>query len=180
MKLPSSHFAAPAILAALAFLAGCSSDNPAPTNAGGTSSGGASSSAGTSSAGTSAAGTSAAGAAGSSAGFTLLKNLIPMSCYGSSCHDLNEHPLHLGVDNLDKLYTTLTTYTTSTCGKLVNTANPPDSALVKLLQGDCNGVVRMPYGKCVAPMDSFYDASMCISPDTIAAIQQWIAMGAPR
>jgi hypothetical protein len=170
MKLPFSHFVA-AILAALSFLAGCSSDNPAPTNTGGASSGGASGS----------AGSSAVGAAGSSAGFTLLKNLIPISCSGSSCHDLKDHYLHLGVDNLDMLYATLTTYTTKTCGKLVNVANPPESALVKLLQGDCNGVVRMPYGKCLADTtDPFYDASMCISPDTIAQIQQWIAMGAPR
>ena len=103
-----------------------------------------------------------------------------MSCYGSSCHDLNEHPLHLGVDDPAKLYTTLTTFTTTTCGKLVNTANPADSALIKLLQADCNGVMRMPYGKCFAPSDPFYDPDACISPDKIAQIQAWIAAGAPE
>ena len=103
-----------------------------------------------------------------------------MSCYGSSCHDLNEHPLHLGVDDPAKLYTTLTTFTTTTCGKLVNTANPADSALIKLLQADCNGVMRMPYGECFAPSDPFYDPDVCISPDKIAQIQAWIAAGAPK
>ena len=173
MKSLSTLFVAPALLATLSCVAGCSSDDPPPSNAGGTG-GAAGGSAGAS------AGASPVGTAGASPGFTMMKDLIQTSCYGSSCHDLSEQRLHLNVDDPAGLYTKLTTYTTTTCGKLVNTANPAESALVKVLQADCNGILRMPYGKCFAPTDPFYDESQCVPPQKIAQIQAWIAMGAPK
>lgn len=75
----------------------------------------------------------------------------------------------------EKLYGTLTSYSTRTCGKLVNTAQPAESALVKLLRGSCNGVQRMPFGVCVEDGDP-----SCVLPEYIAAIQAWIAKGAPQ
>jgi hypothetical protein len=118
------------------------------------------------------------GAAGNAAGaevsatFATLKSLIPISCFGGVCHDLPEHPLKLKVD--DQLYATLTTHMTETCGPLIKAGSPQDSALVKLLKGPCNGTDRMPLGKCFADGDEG-----CVPPASIAAIEQWIAKGAP-
>jgi len=81
----------------------------------------------------------------------------------------------------DKLYTTLTTHVTQNCGKLVNTATPADSALVKVLLGDCgtapNITPRMPEDKC---FQGDTDMDLCVSTPKIEAIKSWIAMGAKR
>jgi hypothetical protein len=81
----------------------------------------------------------------------------------------------------DKLYGILTTHETLNCGKLINTANPPDSALVKVLKGDCgtppNITRRMPEDQC---FEGDVDTELCVSPTRIAAIQAWIAKGAPQ
>ena len=105
-----------------------------------------------------------------------MQNVIQTtSCFGGGCHDDPANPLQLKVDA--NLYMTLTTHVTKTCGKLVNTASPADSGLVKLLQGDCNGTVRMPYGKCY---EGDVGSDFCVSDANIAAIQAWIAKGAPQ
>jgi hypothetical protein len=53
--------------------------------------------------------------------------------------------------------------------------NPQDSALVKLLKGPCGDTNRMPFGKCFEDGDDG-----CVAPEYIAAIEQWIAKGAPQ
>lgn len=135
---------------------------------GGAGAGGASSGGGAGGGG----GAGASGGAPVEASFSTLKAIIPLSCFGGVCHDLPEHPLHLTVDA--NLYTTLTTHVTKNCGVVVKPGSPQDSALVKLLKGPCGGTDRMPYGKCVEDGDEG-----CVSPENIAAIEQWIANGAP-
>jgi len=90
------------------------------------------------------------------------------------------NPLQMKVDA--SLYGTLTTHMTMNCGKMVDIANPADSALVKVLKASCgtapNVTPRMPFQVC---MDGDTDPdSPCIQPDKIAAIQAWIAKGAPQ
>jgi hypothetical protein len=199
MNLHPPNLATPALLAAVLLIVSCSADNlPEAVSSGGApmagqSSGGYASSAGA--AGSSAvgsggaaglggsSGTSTGGAAGSSSGggagggaieptFGMIKGLIQTSCFGGVCHDLSEHTLPLTVD--DKLYTTLTTHMTKHCGPVVKPGSPQDSALVKLLKGPCGETDRMPYGKCNQDGDEG-----CISPEIIAAIEKWIANGAP-
>lgn len=183
-----------ALLTALTGSAGCAgSDGVAPatssSGAAGSASGGFAGVAGGSSIGGSAslggsAGMTAGSANGGSANggsgggaieptFAMLQGVIKMSCFGGVCHDLPEHPLHLTLD--DKLYTTLTTHMTKHCGVVVKPGSPQDSALVKLLKGPCNGTDRMPYNKCVEDTDEG-----CVRPEYIAAIEAWIAKGAPQ
>lgn len=117
-------------------------------------------------------GSGGSGGAGLAPTFATVKSIIQMSCFGGLCHDLPENPLQLKVD--DKLYTTLTTHMTETCGIVVKPGMPQDSALVKLLKGPCNGTDRMPFNMCFNDGDEG-----CVSPEEIAAIEQWIASGAP-
>jgi hypothetical protein len=105
------------------------------------------------------------------ASFNTLKSIIQMSCFGGLCHDLPEHPLQLKVD--DKLYTTLTTHMTDGCGILVKPGSPQESALIKLLKGPCGDIERMPSGKCFVDGDEG-----CVSPEKIAALEEWITQGA--
>jgi len=204
MKLLSSFFVAPAVFALLSGIVGCSSDNGSTPNntagaspagagsagkagAAGSSSGGAGGSAGSvSAAGSSGAGT--AGSAGSAGGatveasFATVKGIIKLTCFGNGCHGQEGNPLQMSANDDAKLYTTLTTHVTMNCGMLVNKANAADSALVKVLKGDCgtppNVTPRMPFQTC---FDGDTDPeSPCVQPDKIAAIQAWIAKGAPQ
>jgi hypothetical protein len=209
MKLQSSHFTAPLFAVALTLLAGCSSDDPSGGNTAGTSAGGsaaggkagasggsvggagaggagaggsaAGSPATAGTAGSGVAGSGAAGGAGVEATFEHTKAVISKSCFGAICHDLSENPLVL--KPLDMLYTKLMAHTTKNCGKLVNTASPADSALVKILQKSCgtpgNMTDRMPYQTC-NDGETFEDNPSCIPETDIAAIQAWIAKGAPQ
>jgi hypothetical protein len=192
MKRHTSRFSIPITLlelAALLSLASCNAEvGGADTNNGGVSAagvnaGGASGAGGVASAGglgmAGAVGGAASGAAsgGSSAvvieaSFNTLKSIIPMSCFGSLCHDLPENPLQLRLD--DKLYATLTTHVTEHCGPVIKPGSPQDSAIIKLLRGPCGETDRMPFGKCFQDGDE-----ACIPPDTIAALEKWIANGAP-
>jgi hypothetical protein len=178
---------------ALAFgigFAGCAGNDGVTPAGGGTSGfgtagtaggGGAAGSAGASPGGAAMVGGSAGlgGASGGSGGagieptFAMLKDVIKMSCFGGVCHDLPEHPFKLILD--DKLYATLTTHMTKTCGPVVKPGSPQDSALVKLLKGPCGETERMPLNKCVEDTDEG-----CVRPEYIAAIEQWIAKGAPQ
>jgi hypothetical protein len=194
-------FSLRAALAALLLLASCSNvpDPDASSHIGGSSqggavgnvaghdSGGAAGSSGAPGAGAASLGAGAAagggGAAQSSSGgagasaiepsFKTVQGLIGSSCFGAGCHSEAGNPLQM--ETGAKLYETLTAYTTRTCGKLVDTARPEESALVKLLRGSCNGVKRMPYGVCVEDGDP-----SCVLPEYVAAIQSWIAKGAPQ
>lgn len=142
--------------------------------ASGTAGGGAASSGGQAQAGGVAGTTAAAGTGGGSAveaSFATLEEVIQSSCFGSLCHDLPENPLQLSVNSA--LYTTLTTHVTKTCGALLKPGSPQESALVRLLKGPCGKTDRMPYGKCFSDGDEG-----CVSPQKIAAIEQWIQSGA--
>ena len=130
-------------------------------------------------------GAGSAGSAGTSetvaASFNTVRDVIAMTpCTGGGCHGAEGIPLYWTPDD-PKLYETLTTHVTANCGKLVDTASPADSALIKVLQGDCgtapNITSRMPYGKCF-PGDGA-DIEACVAPAKVAAIQAWIAKGAP-
>ena len=178
---------APVALALSAGLMGCAGSDGAITPAGG-----GTSALGTAGAGGGGGGGGLAGSAGSAAGgsqglsgggggsdggaieptFAMLKGVIKTSCFGQVCHNLPEHPFRLILD--DQLYTTLTTHMTKTCGPVVKPGSPQDSALVKLLKGPCGETERMPYDKCVEDTDEG-----CVRPEYIAAIEQWIAKGAP-
>jgi hypothetical protein len=206
MKLLSSSVAAPVVLAAFSILVGCSSDNSsagaAGSGPGGASSGGKAGSAGSSGgsvsvggagaggtagsvgiAGSAGAGTAGAGTSGGpsvEASFATVKSMISSTCFGNGCHNGEGNRLQMPIN--DALYTTMMNHTTLNCGKLLNTANAADSALVKVLKGDCgtapNTTPRMPLGIC---FDGDTDPdSPCIQPDKIAAIQAWIAKGAPQ
>ncbi|HEY0465381.1 MAG TPA: hypothetical protein VGC79_14300, partial [Polyangiaceae bacterium] len=75
----------------------------------------------------------------------------------------------------DQLYSYMKSFKTLECGKLIDTANPSQSALVKYLRGPCGSIERMPSFKCFDDGDE-----ACVPEYYIQAIEQWIAMGAPR
>ncbi|HYQ47007.1 MAG TPA: hypothetical protein VER11_33780 [Polyangiaceae bacterium] len=95
-------------------------------------------------------------------------------CSGSSCHFGGRN--HMQVDKApDQLYTYMMSFKTLQCGKLIDTANPSQSALVKYLRGPCGMIERMPSYKCFDDGDE-----QCVPEYYIQAIEQWIALGAPR
>jgi len=95
-------------------------------------------------------------------------------CSGSNCHFGGRN--HLTVDKTpDQLYTYMKNFKTLECGKLIDTANPSESALVKYLRGPCGSLGRMPLDKCTDDGDE-----MCVPNYYIDFIEQWIAAGAPR
>jgi hypothetical protein len=161
-------------------------------SSGGAGSGGQSSggfSGGGSSGGTGGESTGGVGGAGSSAGgsggsnipatFDTLKFVLQGTnppCVASDCHGSGtHHPLTLAVN--DQLYTTLTTHVSMRCGSipLVTPGNPQQSALVAILKGPCGETPRMPNG-CIE--DEF--GNTCVPDEYIAAIEQWVANGAPQ
>jgi len=144
---------------------------------------GASSTAGTSAGGTGGLGAAGGGTAGGvaiEASFAMVKDMINATCFGNGCHSQEGNPLQMKID--DKLYGTLTTHVTENCGKLINTASPADSAIIKLLKADCgtapNVTRRMPWDKCFQNEPD--SEPFCVPPEKIAAIQAWIAKGAPK
>jgi hypothetical protein len=196
MTLSASLVAAPRVLWALLLLTSCSAEvagsntgggglSAAGLDSGGTGGSGGLTAAGAGgggSGGLATAGAASAGTAGAASGgttggiepsFNTLKAIIPMSCFGGLCHDLPENPLQLKVD--DKLYSTLTTHMTEHCGPVIAPGRPQDSAIIKLLKGPCGETERMPFGKCFQDGDEG-----CISPENIAALEKWIANGAPQ
>jgi hypothetical protein len=97
-----------------------------------------------------------------------------LPCSGSSCHFGGRN--HLQVDKTpDQLYTYMKNLKTLECGKLIDTANPSQSALVKYLRGPCGAIERMPQYTCVDDGDE-----RCVPEYYIQFIEQWIAAGAPR
>lgn len=97
-----------------------------------------------------------------------------LPCSGSNCHFGGRN--HLQVDKTpDQLYTYMKSFKTLECGKLIDTENPSQSALVKYLRGPCGSIERMPSYKCFDDGDE-----LCVPEYYIQAIEQWIAAGAPR
>lgn len=123
--------------------------------------------------GGSSGGGGAGGGAAIEASFATVKGIVERSCFGAPCHNEPGNPLQMKLD--DTLYTTLTTHMTKNCGPVIKSGSPQESALVKLLKGPCGKTDRMPLNKCFDDGDEG-----CIAPDYIAAIEQWIAKGAPK
>jgi len=95
-------------------------------------------------------------------------------CSGSNCHFGGRNHLLVGKP-ADQLYNYMMSFKTLECGKLIDTVNPSQSALVKYLRGPCGMIERMPSGKCFDDGDE-----MCVPEYYIQLIEQWIAKGAPR
>jgi len=95
-------------------------------------------------------------------------------CSGSNCHFGGKNHLQVGKP-ADDLYRYMMNFKTLECGKLIDTANPAQSALVKYLRGPCGAIERMPSFKCSDDGDE-----SCVPEYYIQAIEQWIASGAPR
>jgi hypothetical protein len=195
MDIRRTPFAAPRALAILSLLAGCGGqDDPGPVSTGDASvgamnpdSGGAVAPDAGGAVAFDAGGGSAGGGDGGSTGggsdsgstvpatFDTVKFiLMQATCFGAGCHNDDQNPLNLRLD--DQLRTRLTTHISKNCGNIpvVNPGKPQDSALVKILKGPCGPTARMPLG-CVTD-----DDATCIPADYIAAISQWIAIGAPQ
>lgn len=94
-------------------------------------------------------------------------------CFGAGCHNDDQNALRLPSD--DQLYGTLLSHRSASCGNLplVSPGDPAGSALVKILREPCGPTPRMPLG-CVDDGDG-----ACVPPEFIAAVEQWIANGAP-
>jgi len=95
-------------------------------------------------------------------------------CSGSSCHFGGRNHMTVGRP-ADELYRYMLNFKTLECGKLIDTAHPSESALVKYLRAPCGAVERMPSGKCFDDGDP-----QCVPEYYIQLIEQWIANGAPR
>ena len=166
MKFQTPSFAVAAVSALFCVVA-CSGESATPQpSAGGTAGVG---------------GTASTGGAGSGGGGTPLpatlanfKGILQTSFSGGLCHDAPEN--HLQMSDNDMLYDTLTTYQTENCGPLITKGNVAQSALVTLLKGDCNGTYRMPLGDCFENTGG----TECLSPEEIAAVEAWVAAGAPE
>ena len=160
---------------------------------GGAGSGGATSTAGaggggaggaTSTAGASGGGAGTGGASSIPATFATVKLILQgggaiMPCAAAPCHGVNGmappgRPLELPPNDDLQLYMNLTSYVSTACGnlKLVEPGNAAESAILKILTGPCGMTPRMPY------MCTDQDAN-CIPAEYVAALEQWIASGAP-
>jgi hypothetical protein len=107
--------------------------------------------------------------------FDTLKEVLAsnLGCLGSCCHGGD---IWVDFRITDELYTTLTTETSDGCEglPLVDPGNPEGSALVRLIKEDCGEIQRMPAG-CI--QNEFENS--CVPDNYIAAIEQWVADGAP-
>ncbi len=189
--MPSHAIVPAAVTSLLIVLASCGgSDDPAPTEAGvppltgmpGGPDAGVTSDAG---ACVPVSGGGTAGAGSVPATFATVKMAFGggsgiMPCSAAPCHGVNgvappDHPLELHPTDDQRMYMTLLTYVSKACNnmKLVEPCKPAQSALVKILKGACGMTPQMPYG-CTQQADD------CIPADYIAAIEKWIANGAPR
>lgn len=106
---------------------------------------------------------------------TLRLVIMALGCNGSDCHGGSEaNPLDLRLN--EDLYTNLTTSASIECDNLpiVDPGNAEGSALIRLLKGPCGETPRMPAG-C---FENEFENN-CVPDDYIAAIEQWVADGAP-
>ena len=142
---------------------------------------------GTATAGAGAGGSAQGGAAGSGGGgwaaaptFDTVKLVFEAgstpACVASDCHGLHtENILELALD--ERLHNTLLTHMSVACGNIpvVTPFDPSRSALIRLLKGPCGETPRMPRD-CI--VDEF--SNTCIPDDYIAAIEEWVRIGAPQ
>ncbi len=98
-------------------------------------------------------------------------------CAAADCHGPGgPNPLQYWVKDDDKLYETLTHHISVDCGNIpvVTPGDPSRSAIVKVLKGPCSAKVpQMPNG--CRPQDN-----NCLPSEYVAAIERWIALGAPK
>jgi hypothetical protein len=98
-------------------------------------------------------------------------------CNSADCHGPGgPNKLQYTVKDGDKLYDVLTHHVSVECGNIpvVTPGHPEKSALVKVLKGPCSPKLpQMPNG-CVPEMNN------CLPANYVAAIEQWIALGAPK
>jgi hypothetical protein len=102
-----------------------------------------------------------------------------MPCAAAPCHGVGglappTKPLELPPNNDPQLHMNLTSYVSEACNHtpLVTPGNPSQSALLTILRGPCGMTPQMPYG--CDPV-----AGDCIPEEYVAAVEQWIAAGAP-
>ncbi|WP_437680043.1 hypothetical protein [Sorangium sp. So ce131] len=196
MKIRLSYFATTAaIVAILSPLSGCSGssgdddDNNSGSTAEGTGTSGPGSgggdpggtgTGGATSASSSASGTGGGGSQIEASFATVRQVFVGAHCADSSCHNGEAKPTlqDSTMQDDDTLYTILTTYVSEACGNIpiVTPGDPERSALVKILNGPCGEIGRMPNG-CVSEPVTEYS---CLDPAYIDAIERWVAAGAPR
>lgn len=95
-------------------------------------------------------------------------------CVASDCHGFGTgNPLVLADDD-GMLRTRLTTTINMQCGNIpvVTPSDPTRSALIMLLKGPCGDLLRMPEG-----CDPAF--GQCVPDEYIAAIEEWVRLGAP-
>jgi len=164
-------------------------------NAGGASSGGMSAggmsgmgTAGAGMAGTAGAGTAGSGTAGTGSEdpypptFENLKFVLTAptpACTASDCHGVNgPNVFQMTTRDDDFLYNSLTTHYSVNCGMtVVVPGHPEQSALVKIIKGECVGPCKTT-GRM--PKDCTPEMETCLPDDMISSIEKWIAGGAPR
>jgi len=152
---------------------GVGTSGGAPSTGGVSTSGGAPSTGGV---GTTGGAANTGGDSGIPATFATFKTIASAGCDNGDCHDGNEaNPLNL-VDR-PELYEHITTLVSPECENLpiVDPGNPEGSALIKLLKGPCGTLPRMPKDCFVTEFEN-----TCVSDDYIAAIEAWVAAGAPE
>lgn len=127
------------------------------------------------------------GSAGSSAGSAGTGSVTPVtwqeasltiasSCAKTMCHNGSQSPTLLGIPAQDQYMALTSTYNVSTCGtatKLVVPNDVANSAILKLVHGECSldGQPFLMPGDCAeAP---------CLPPEQIATLRNWILSGAP-
>lgn len=192
MRSPRSDFHVPTVAFLLLVLVGCGQDGPGsegdeaddrrepPRTDAGRSSRGTDADAGRPAHSTTDAGPREASSGAPDddtipATFDTLKLVIAeTTCFGAGCHNDDQNPLNLRVD--DELYTRLRTLVSESCGDLpvLNPGKPQESALVRILKGPCGETARMPLG-CVED-----DDANCVPGEYVRAIERWIAAGAPQ
>jgi Fe-S-cluster containining protein len=107
--------------------------------------------------------------------FVLTGTLPP--CNAADCHGPGgPNRLQYPVKDPDRLYEVLTHHVSVDCGNIpvVTPGDPQKSALVKVLKGPCSAKVpQMPNG-CRPELEN------CVPANYVAAIERWIALGAPK
>lgn len=148
------------------------------TGSGGQSKGGQTGSGGQSSGGSSSGGQASGGGSvggGVAATFETFKDVVLEKCGGSGCHNDPMNPLQMKYTDT-MLYTIVTTHKVAKCSNMlaISPGKPAESAIVKVLNGSCGSISRMP-PSCIDPSDA-----SCVEPERIAAITKWVMDGAKQ
>jgi hypothetical protein len=111
----------------------------------------------------------------------VLTEAIPGNppCASADCHGAGgPNPFQLNPHDSEQMYRSITTTIAKDCGNvpIVTPGKPKQSALLTALRGPCScSIPRMPRA-----CDSDPNNNLCLPADYIAAIEQWIASGAPK